>query len=138
MSPYRYILLCLAALMLAGCSPKEAVDEIFEDSSDILLRIDGATVITYHPLTWQMGYTSSRNEWQVMRDDGASYYSLTCNEKPSDAGQNVKASLSWNTGDGTLHRENDLSWRVVKTDSQGTVWLWCSDKKIGVSVRTLR
>ena len=66
------------------------------------------------------------------------YYCLTCDQKPSDAGQSVNGSLSWNSGDGAVHRENGLSWRVVKTDAQGTVWLWCSDKKIGVSVRTLR
>jgi hypothetical protein len=56
---------------------------------------------------------------------------------PAHLDQTLEADLEWTSGS-SVKNESGLSMKVVKTDADGTVWLWCNDKKIGVSMRTLR
>ena len=129
----KKLILLVSLAVLAACSPKETVDEVFVQSTDIQLRIDGVTLHTYQPLTWQLG----SNQFRVMKDDGTASYTLTCSEWPAQLDQALEADLEWTSGS-SVKNESGLSMKVVKTDADGTVWLWCNDKKIGVSIRTLR
>ena len=133
----KYLLVLLLAALTACTGSKETVDEVFLQSSDIQLRIDGNTLHTYDPLTWQLGFNRDKKEYRVLTDDMGSYYTLTCSDLPTQVDQRLSAALSWTSGSG-VRKESGLSMRVVKTEADGTVWLWCNDKKIGVSVRTLR
>ena len=133
----KKLILLVSLAVLAACSPKETVDEVFVQSTDIQLRIDGVTLHTYQPLTWQLGSNRSRRQFRVMKDDGTASYTLTCSEWPAQLDQTLQADLEWTSGS-SVKNESGLSMKVVKTDAEGTVWLWCNDKKIGVSIRTLR
>ena len=133
----KKLILLVSLAVLAACSPKETVDEVFVQSTDIQLRIDGVTLHTYQPLTWQLGSNRSRRQFRVMKDDGTASYTLTCSEWPAQLDQTLQADLEWTSGS-SVKNESGLSMKVVKTDADGTVWLWCNDKKIGVSMRTLR
>ena len=133
----KKLILLVSLAVLAACSPKETVDEVFVQSTDIQLRIDGVTLHTYQPLTWQLGSNRSRRQFRVMKDDGTASYTLTCSEWPAQLDQTLQADLEWTSGS-SVKNESSLSMKVVKTDADGTVWLWCNDKKIGVSIRTLR
>ena len=133
----KKLILLVSLAVLAACSPKETVDEVFVQSTDIQLRIDGVTLHTYQPLTWQLGSNRSRRQFRVMKDDGTASYTLTCSEWPAQLDQALEADLEWTSGS-SVKNESGLSMKVVKTDADGTVWLWCNDKKIGVSIRTLR
>ncbi len=133
----KKLILLVSLAVLAACSPKETVDEVFVQSTDIQLRIDGVTLHTYQPLTWQLGSNRSRRQFRVMKDDGTASYTLTCSEWPAQLDQTLQADLEWTSGS-SVKNESGLSMKVVKTDADGTVWLWCNDKKIGVSIRTLR
>lgn len=133
----KKLILLVSLAVLAACFPKETVDEVFVQSTDIQLRIDGVTLHTYQPLTWQLGSNRSRRQFRVMKDDGTASYTLTCSEWPAQLDQTLEADLEWTSG-GSVKNESGLSMKVVKTDAEGTVWLWCNDKKIGVSIRTLR
>lgn len=133
----KKLILLVSLAVLAACSPKETVDEVFVQSTDIQLRIDGVTLHTYQPLTWQLGSNRSRRQFRVMKDDGTASYTLTCSAMPAQLDQTLQADLEWTSG-GSVKNESGLSMKVVKTDADGTVWLWCNDKKIGVSMRTLR
>ena len=133
----KKLILLVSLAVLAACSPKETVDEVFVQSTDIQLRIDGVTLHTYQPLTWQLGSNRSRRQFRVMKDDGSAFYTLTCSAMPAQLDQTLEADLEWTSGS-SVKNESGLSMKVVKTDADGTVWLWCNDKKIGVSIRTLR
>ena len=133
----KKLILLVSLAVLAACSPKETVDEVFVQSTDIQLRIDGVTLHTYQPLTWQLGSNRSRRQFRVMKDDGTASYTLTCSAMPAQLDQTLEADLEWTSGS-SVKNESGLSMKVVKTDAEGTVWLWCNDKKIGVSIRTLR
>ena len=133
----KKLILLVSLAVLAACSPKETVDEVFVQSTDIQLRIDGVTLHTYQPLTWQLGSNRSRRQFRVMKDEGTASYTLTCSEWPAQLDQTLQADLEWTSGS-SVKNESGLSMKVVKTDADGTVWLWCNDKKIGVSIRTLR
>ena len=129
----KKLILLVSLAVLAACSPKETVDEVFVQSTDIQLRIDGVTLYTYNPLNWQLG----KGQFRVMKDDGSAFYTLTCSAMPAQLDQTLEADLEWTSGS-SVKNESSLSMKVVKTDADGTVWLWCNDKKIGVSMRTLR
>lgn len=133
----KKLILLVSLAVLAACSPKETVDEVFVQSTDIQLRIDGVTLHTYQPLTWQLGFNKSKRQFRVMKDDGTASYTLTCSAMPAQLDQTLEADLEWTSGS-SVKNESGLSMKVVKTDVEGTVWLWCNDKKIGVSIRTLR
>ncbi len=133
----KKLILPIILAVLAACTPKETVDEVFVQSTDIQLRIDGVTLHTYNPLTWQLGYNKNKRQFRVMKDDGSAFYTLTCSALPAQMDQTLEAALEWTSGS-SVKNESGLSMKVVKTDAEGTVWLWCNDKKIGVSVRTLR
>ena len=42
----KKLILLVSLAVLAACSPKETVDEVFVQSTDIQLRIDGVTLYT--------------------------------------------------------------------------------------------
>lgn len=130
------LLLCL--LLLTGCHHSVEMDPAFIESDALCLKMDGKTVMTYDPLTWQLGYNAAKPEFSVFSDDMSSYYVLSCRSAlPVKIGEAVAADLEWTDGS-RVKKESDLRFTVKRFGDDGTVWLWCAKKGIGVVVRVLR
>jgi|GEM_PF-425161 len=124
-------------LLLSGCScNKEDVKEKYLQSNDIILWVDGETVLKYDPLTWQLGHDKSKNEYRVHSDNMGKYYIVTCSSVPSSEGTTVKANVKWSTGAGSSSRDGDFT--VEEISSDGKIRLWCASKKIGATVVSLQ
>ena len=91
-------------------------------------------MLAYDPDTFQLGYNEEKNEFRVFDDDMGNWFVLTCNDRPSTEGQEVKADLKWTTVNTTRSRAG-LTFTVEKTDSKGYIWMWCEEEAIGVTVR---
>lgn len=127
------MILVTAAALLCSCN-KVKVDQDFLDSDDLSLVVDGRTVHSYDPLTWQVSYNRDRREFRVFSDTMSDYYMLSCSELPTEVGQEIQCSLKWSGS--SIVTKSGLKFRVEKI-SQGKIWLWCRKSKIAVSVMSL-
>lgn len=134
----KYIapVLAIAASILAGCKPEYEPDPSFLSSDRIMLVIGGTEKMSYSPEYGQLGFCRELKQFRVSNDNMSEYYVLTCNAIPTAEGQTVKGSVKYASGTSSYVR-NDLSFKVEKMDMNGNIWLWCKEKGIGVSVRTL-
>lgn len=125
-----------ALLTLTGCQEQNHPDEAFMNSTQIGLTVDGLDKVIYNPVTFQLGYSETLREFRVHTDKMDEYFYLTCSEIPSKVGQSIKCELKCQASNYSLAQSN-LSFKVEQIGSDGTVWLWCSKKKIGIRVRIL-
>lgn len=131
------VLAGMICIIMAGCKKEKYVpDPGFVGSNHIMLKIDGSEKLVYTPEKHQLSFNRAERQYRVFNDNMSSYYTLTCSEIPAAKGQKIKCDLKFSEGTSSFHREG-LTFQVEKTDGDGTVWLWCNDKNIGVSVRTL-
>lgn len=130
----RIIYLALAAACLASC--KYNVDEILMSRSDISLTIKGELMMSFNENTCQLGYNTGRNEFRVYDEKLADYFIVRCSAKPTSEGQELTADLEYTTKT-DVKTMKDLEFEVQKVSSDGLVWLWERDKKIGVVVKVL-
>lgn len=129
-------LLALLAL-LTGCHHSVEMDPAFLEKDGLSLKVGKKTVITYDPLTWQLGYTASLHEFSVFTDDMSSYYIVTCKtDLPARVGDAVDADLEWTEG-GSIKKESNLRFVVKQFGEDGRVWLWNGKEGIGVVIQTL-
>ena len=131
------VILSLTVLLSAGCRKEEPVDEDFLAGNDIELKVGPTLIHRYDPLTWQLSFSRERLEYRVFDDNMSEYYTLVCSELPLEKDQKITGTLTWTTPRSSTTKK-DLPFTVVKTDSQGTIWLWNGKEKIGISVRTIR
>jgi len=131
----KTLLVFSAILCLAGCKRYD-IDEILLQREDISLTVKGEDILSYDPATFQIGYNEGTNEFRIFEDNLGNWFTFKCQERPSSKEQVVKADLRWTTPNTTRSRKG-LSFRVVKTDAKGHIWLWCEDEAIGVVVREL-
>jgi len=124
-------------IIAQGCAREAHVDKDFLDTNNIVLWVKGSAVHTYDPLTWQLSCNRSKYEFRVSNDTMSEYYVLTCDKMPLEMDQEVIGNLTWTTTSSTASAKN-LTFKVVKTDSNGNIWLWNGKEKIGVSVRSVR
>lgn len=127
------IYLCLGS----GCKKSEP-DPVFIGSDEPALQINGSYRIKYSPATFQIGYSPDNRQFRIHNDTMSEFYILTCSELPERQGQDIKCALKY-AASGSISYKNGLNFRVERTDpATGMIWLWCSKKNIGVSVRKLR
>lgn len=125
---------CIVLAGLFSCTPDRKPDAEFLTGSDLELKVDGSVKVKYVPETFQIGYSSDKKQFRVHNDTMSEYFILTCSELPEKEGQKIKCSLKYTSGGNTVSRTGE-EFRVEKIDgSSGTVWLWNSKKKTGVSV----
>ena len=86
--------------------------------------------------TCQLGYNSARNEYRVYDENLANWYILKCSAQPTSEGQIVKADLEYTT-EKDVKSLTDLEFSVEKTSSDGLVWLWNKERKIGIIIKNL-
>lgn len=132
-------LITSAALLTCALSCQHTLepDNDFLVSSDLSLVIKGTTVLTYNPLTWQLGYNSDNKEFQANDDSMNDYFLVKCSSVPNKVGQKLNATVTWQVK-GSV-KSSDGDFEVVKNDGD-TYWLWCGKKnrRIAVTVRVLR
>ena len=122
--------------MLAFASCQYNVEEILLSRSDISLTVKGELEMTFDENTCQLGYNTGRNEFRVYDEKLANWFVLRCSAKPTSEGQKITADLEYTTAD-DVKTLTGLEFTVEDTNSDGFIWLWNRDKKIGIVVKSL-
>ena len=130
-------IICIAVTvaLLSSCDRYQP-EELLLPKSDISLTIKGEDQIRYDQKTWQLGHNAEKNEFRAVNDKLTDWMILRCNATPSTVGQSVTAYLEYTTSNDTK-KLNALTFTVEKTSTEGLIWLWNDDKKIGVVVKDL-
>ena len=141
MKPFRLTVILgsvslILLLLLSACHNSVEMDPGFIESDTIILTSGSKTLLRCDPLTWQLGYSSTKREFQAFSDDMSSYYTLTCKSLPKAEGDSITASLEWKAGDGVKKKSN-LTFSVKRIADDGRIWLWNSSDGIGIVVRML-
>lgn len=131
----RFIYAGAVALAVSACQFYD-VDEVLLSRSDISLTLKGALQISFDENTYQLGYNTDRNEYRVYDEKLENWFILRCSAQPTSEGQKLKATLEY-TVEGNTKTLNNLELTVERTSSEGLIWLWCKDRKIGVVVKAL-
>lgn len=118
-----------------GCNRYQAED-ILLPRNEVSLTIKGVDQIKFDEESWQLGYSSEINEFRIVNDRLNNWVILRCNATPSTVGQSVTAYLEYTTSNDTK-KLNGLTFTVEKTSPDGHIWLWNSDKKIGIVIKSL-
>lgn len=130
----RIIYISAATLALTSCGLD--VDEVLLQRNDISLTIKGEPQMSFNENTCQLGYNTDRNEFRVYDEKLANWFIVSCSVRPTSEGQEVTADLEYTTPKDTK-RLHDLELEVMKVSTDGLVWMWENDKKIGIVVKSL-
>ncbi len=130
----RFLYIAAAALTLAAC--KYNTEEVLLSRNDISLTVKGELQMSFDENTCQLGYNTGRNEFRVYDENLENWFILRCSAKPTSEGQTITADLEYTTADG-VKTLTGLEFKVENTSSDGLIWLWNRDKKIGVVVKVL-
>ena len=131
----RFLYTTVAALSLSACQFYN-IDEVLLSRSDISLTMKGELQMSFDQNTCQIGFNTGRNEYRVYDEKLENWFILRCSAQPTSEGQEIKATLEY-TVKGDTKTLNDLEFVVERTSSEGLIWLWNRDKKIGVVVKAL-
>lgn len=130
----RFIYTAAALLVASACQYN--VEEVLLSRSDISLSVKGELQMSFDENTCQLGYNTGRNEFRVYDEKLANWFILRCSAKPTSEGQTITADLEYTTAD-DVKTLTGLEFKVEDTNSDGLIWLWNRDKKIGVVVKVL-
>lgn len=132
----RNILFAVLLMSAASCR-KYDVDAILLERDDISLTIKGSLCLAYDPLTCQLGYNDSRNEFRVYDDLIGNMFIVACNKNPDTEGMSLKADVVY-TMPSSTKTLNGLEFMVRKIAPDGRVWMWNDSKKVGVVVKSIK
>lgn len=130
----RIIYIAAAVLIVSAC--RYDIDEILLSRDDISLTIKGELQMSFNENTCQLGYNTGRNEFRVYDEKLSDWFIVRCSAKPTSEGQEVTAELKYTTNT-DIKTMKGLKMEVQKLSSDGLVWLWEKDKKIGIIVKSL-
>lgn len=130
----RFFYIFATALTVAACN--NDVEEILLGRNDISLTIKGELMMSFNDNTCQLGYNSEKNEFRVYDDRIANWFVLRCATSPDTEGQIVTADLEYTTSN-DLKTLKGLEFSVERINSEGLIWLWNKDKRIGTVVKVL-
>ena len=131
----RFIYTAIAAVALSACQSQN-IEEVLLSRSDISLTMKGSLQMAFNENTCQLGYNTGQNEFRVYDEKLENWFILRCSVQPTSEGQEIKATLEY-TVKGETKSLSDLEFTVERTSSEGLIWLWNRDKKIGVVVKEL-
>ena len=131
----RFIYAAVAALAISACQSHN-IEEVLLSRSDISMTMRGELQMAFDENTCQLGYNTGRNEFRVYDEKFENYFILSCSAKPTTEGQKLTADLEYKAADG-VKTLTGLEFTVESTNSDGLVWLWNRDKKIGIVVKSL-
>ncbi|MGM9742559.1 MAG: hypothetical protein ACI3ZC_05825 [Candidatus Cryptobacteroides sp.] len=126
-------IICFA---VCGCEKHYETDPVFIASSDVVLKVRNTDKMVYSPETCQIGFRKDLRQFRVNNDNMSEYFIFTTSAIPEKEGQTLKGSIIYESASESYRRGN-LSFKVERTDNEGTFWLWCKDKGTGVVVRVL-
>lgn len=126
----------LIQLLVSSCMSYD-MDEILLTRDDISMTLKGDLCVAFDPLTCQLGYNPDKNEFRVYDDVIGNFFVLRCNKTPDTEGMTLTATINYTTSSSTTSLSG-LSFSVERLDSDGTVWMWNSSKKIGIVVKKLK
>lgn len=132
----RIIISLTALLILSGCVSYD-INEILLQRDEISLTSKGEVQMTYDPQTCQLSYNESDNEFRLYKDNLSDWFIMTCESKPVEQGQIVKASVSWTTETNAFSID-DLEFEVMRLNEKGRIWMWCQASKLGVVIQTIQ
>lgn len=130
------ILFAVMLVSLSSCRRYD-VDAILLDRDDISLTIKGDLCLAFEPMTCQLGYNDSRNEFRVYDDLIGNMFVITCSKSPDTEGMSLKADILY-TASSSTKTMNALEFNVRRISSDGRIWMWNDSKKIGVVVKILK
>lgn len=125
-------LLLLPTVLLLACKGPD-IHEILEDDTPSLI-IKGEKVFRFEKLTCQESFSVSAKEFRVGNDRMSDYFILSLNQLPMTEGMKLNGSITWTT-DTDVKTLKNLSFTVLQTDLNQTVWLNCEFENIYVTVR---
>ncbi|MCM1177962.1 MAG: hypothetical protein NC115_03125 [Bacteroidales bacterium] len=113
--------------------------EFIAGSSDISLTVEGKNIFTYSPAAHQLGFNDVKNEFRVNNDSFSHYFVLTCASMPSQAGENIQATIVYtNLRNNVVSYEGVFKVSKINDDNGRTIWMWNQDKQIGAVVKVLQ
>ncbi|MGM9788921.1 MAG: hypothetical protein ACI3Y9_01270 [Candidatus Cryptobacteroides sp.] len=130
------VALIATVLTLGSCHKEYNPDQVFMGSTFPGLTVEGQDKLIYNPVTFQLGYSETVKEFRIHNDNMNEYLILTCSAIPSKEGQKINCDLKCISENYSLTRSG-LSFKVEQLADDGTVWLWCGKKRIGVRVKIL-
>lgn len=131
------ILPALSVLLLSsGCEKGLEPDPGFIADGRLALTVRNSMKVAYLPETYQIGFNAERHQFRIHNDTMSEYYILRCQELPDHQGQKIRCSLKY-ASEGKAFYKGGLTYEVLKTDDDGTFWLWNTEKGIGASVRVI-
>ncbi len=128
-------LIILMLLGMVSCVRYD-MDEILLQRDDISFTIKGEDQFEYNPLTCQFGHNGDTHEYRVLDDMLSNWFIVKCDERPSGAGQELTADITW-TASSSIKTMKGLTFRIEKTDASGNIWMWCRQKKVGIVIKNL-
>ena len=132
----KRIIYILAMMLAATACIDNTLDQVLLVREDISLSVREQVLMSFDENTCQLGYNSARNEYRVYDENLANWYILRCSAQPTSEGQTVKADLEYTT-EKDVKSPTDLEFSVEKTSSDGLVWLWNKERKIGIIIKNL-
>ena len=132
----KRIIYILAMMLAATACIDNTLDQVLLVREDISLSVREQVLMSFDENTCQLGYNSARNEYRVYDENLANWYILRCSAQPTSEGQTVKADLEYTT-EKDVKSLTDLEFSVEKTSSDGLVWLWNKERKIGIIIKNL-
>ena len=130
----RIIYIAIAALSITACGYN--VDEVLLSRDDISMTIKGELIMSFDENTCQFGYNSARQEYRVYDEQFTNWYILQCSAQPTSQGQEITADIEY-TKNGKTKKMKNISFKVEKISSEGVIWLWGSDEKIGIIIKQI-
>jgi len=130
----RKYLLFLFVMALSSCNID--IDSEFFNSAGLSLQVDGRTVLTYEPATWQCSFNRDRGIFRVHTDTMSDYWVVELDRIPASVGQKVRGNIGWTDKSDVVSKEG-LTFSVEKMQEDGMLWLWCRREKIAVVVQIL-
>ncbi len=131
----RMMILLVLAFWMTACTEYNT-GVILLPREDISFTMKGTDQFSYDPLTCQLSHNASKNEYRVFDDKLSEWFMIRCSERPENVGQTVTAELTWMASSSTKTLKN-LTFKVEKTDESGMIWLWCTQKSIGIVIKNL-
>lgn len=132
----KRIIYIMAMMLAATACIDNTLDQVLLVREDISLSIREQVLMSFDENTCQLGYNSARNEYRVYDENLANWYILRCSAQPTSEGQTVKADLEYTTAK-DVKSLTDMELSVEKTSSDGLVWLWNKERKIGIIIKNL-
>ena len=131
----KILVVSLVAMAFSCCRNNE-IDSAFLENESIHLRVNGKNLFDFKEMSCQLGYNDYKQEYRVHDDTMADYYIVKLYEKPSEEGQSVTGEIEWTTSSDIV-KKRDISFKVVKINSDHKMWLWEKTNKIGAVVMAL-